>query len=139
MRHLDRYILGKWTRIFVLTALGFPLIAILIDLTDNPAGAGDALAQVLQTPAATVVVLDDGAAAGRFENFVGGLRQVVLAPGTQPVLQVLDARAGNNPIGPHTFVVAVGITSGQVVDRIQVGEELDAVRIFEAFARAESQ
>ncbi len=33
-RTLDRYILGQWTRIFVLTALGFPLVAIVIDLTD---------------------------------------------------------------------------------------------------------
>jgi len=32
---LDRYVLGAWLRIFVLTALGFPLIAILIDLTDS--------------------------------------------------------------------------------------------------------
>jgi lipopolysaccharide export system permease protein len=35
---LDRYVLRTWTRIFVLTALGFPIIAILIDLTDNLRG-----------------------------------------------------------------------------------------------------
>lgn len=111
----------------------------MIDLTHSPGGAGDALEQILQNPAATVVVLDDRAAAASFDGFSGGVRQVVLAPRTQPVTEVLDARAGNNPIGPHTFVVAVGVTSGRIVDRIQVGEELDAVRIFEAFARAESQ
>lgn len=32
---LDRYVLSAWLRIFVLTALGFPLIAILIDVTDS--------------------------------------------------------------------------------------------------------
>ena len=32
---LDRYILGSWVRIFVLTALGFPIISILINLTDS--------------------------------------------------------------------------------------------------------
>ena len=35
---LDRYVLHTWTRTFVLTALGFPIIAILIDLTDNLRG-----------------------------------------------------------------------------------------------------
>jgi lipopolysaccharide export system permease protein len=35
MRALDRYVLGSWIRIFVLTALGFPLISIVINLTDN--------------------------------------------------------------------------------------------------------
>ena len=34
-RTLDRYILREWTRVFVVTSLGFPLIAIVIDLTDN--------------------------------------------------------------------------------------------------------
>jgi lipopolysaccharide export system permease protein len=32
---LDRYVLGSWVRIFVLTALGFPLVSILINLTDT--------------------------------------------------------------------------------------------------------
>jgi lipopolysaccharide export system permease protein len=32
---LDRYILASWTRIFVLTALGFPVVSILINLTDT--------------------------------------------------------------------------------------------------------
>jgi len=32
---LDRYVLRTWTRIFVLTALGFPLVSILIKATDN--------------------------------------------------------------------------------------------------------
>ncbi len=32
---LDRYVLIAWLRIFVLTALGFPLIAIMIDVTDS--------------------------------------------------------------------------------------------------------
>ncbi len=32
---LDRYIFRQWTRLFLLTTLGFPVVAILIDLTDN--------------------------------------------------------------------------------------------------------
>jgi lipopolysaccharide export system permease protein len=32
---LDRYVLKAWVKIFVLTALGFPIIAVLIDLTDH--------------------------------------------------------------------------------------------------------
>ena len=32
---LDRYVLGSWVRIFVLTALGFPVVSILINLTDT--------------------------------------------------------------------------------------------------------
>jgi lipopolysaccharide export system permease protein len=35
MRHLDRYVLSAWVRIFVLTALGFPVVSILINLTDS--------------------------------------------------------------------------------------------------------
>ena len=34
-RTLDRYVFGSWFRIFVLTALGFPLVSILINLTDT--------------------------------------------------------------------------------------------------------
>ncbi|MBA3555663.1 MAG: LptF/LptG family permease [Gemmatimonadales bacterium] len=32
---LDRYVIGSWVRIFVLTALGFPIVSILINLTDS--------------------------------------------------------------------------------------------------------
>ena len=32
---LDRYVFGSWFRIFFLTALGFPLVSILINLTDT--------------------------------------------------------------------------------------------------------
>jgi lipopolysaccharide export system permease protein len=32
---LDRYVLSSWVRIFVLTALGFPIVSILINLTDT--------------------------------------------------------------------------------------------------------
>ena len=32
---LDRYVLGSWVRIFILTALGFPIVSILINLTDT--------------------------------------------------------------------------------------------------------
>ena len=32
---LDRYVLSSWVRIFVLTALGFPVVSILINLTDT--------------------------------------------------------------------------------------------------------
>jgi lipopolysaccharide export system permease protein len=35
LRTLDRYILSSWMRIFVLTSLGFPLVSIMINLTDN--------------------------------------------------------------------------------------------------------
>jgi lipopolysaccharide export system permease protein len=35
LRHLDRYVLQSWIRIFVLTALGFPIVTILINLTDT--------------------------------------------------------------------------------------------------------
>jgi lipopolysaccharide export system permease protein len=35
LRHLDRYVLNSWIRIFVLTALGFPVVSILINLTDS--------------------------------------------------------------------------------------------------------
>lgn len=35
VRLLDRYVLGTWARIFLLTALGFPLIQVIIDLADN--------------------------------------------------------------------------------------------------------
>lgn len=35
LRLLDRYILGLWLRIFVITALGLPLTTILIELTDK--------------------------------------------------------------------------------------------------------
>jgi lipopolysaccharide export system permease protein len=34
-RTLDRYVFFSWFRIFVLTALGFPLVSILINLTDT--------------------------------------------------------------------------------------------------------
>jgi lipopolysaccharide export system permease protein len=35
LRRLDKYVLGSWVRIFVLTALGFPVVSILINLTDS--------------------------------------------------------------------------------------------------------
>jgi LPS export ABC transporter permease LptG len=35
LRQLDRYVVEAWARIFVLTALGFPVVSILINLTDN--------------------------------------------------------------------------------------------------------
>ncbi len=35
LRQLDRYVLDSWIRIFVLTALGFPIVSILINLTDT--------------------------------------------------------------------------------------------------------
>jgi LPS export ABC transporter permease LptG len=35
MRQLDRYVLEGWVRIFVLTAVGFPVVAIVINLVDN--------------------------------------------------------------------------------------------------------
>ena len=34
LRQLDRYVLGSWTRLFVMAALGLPLIAIFFNLTD---------------------------------------------------------------------------------------------------------
>src|SRR5919205_592932 len=35
LRPLDRYVLGEFSKIFVTTALGFPLLVIIIDLTDK--------------------------------------------------------------------------------------------------------
>ncbi|MGH7703415.1 MAG: LptF/LptG family permease, partial [Gemmatimonadales bacterium] len=35
VRLLDRYVLRSWTTIFGLTALGFPLVSIVINATDN--------------------------------------------------------------------------------------------------------
>jgi LPS export ABC transporter permease LptG len=35
LRRLDGYVLQSWSRIFILTALGFPIVSILINLTDN--------------------------------------------------------------------------------------------------------
>ena len=35
VRTLDRYVFSSWLRIFVLTALGFPLVSIVINLTDT--------------------------------------------------------------------------------------------------------
>ena len=35
MSTLDRYVFASWVRIFVLTALGFPIVSILINLTDT--------------------------------------------------------------------------------------------------------
>jgi len=32
---LDRYVFRTWLRLFLLTILGFPVVATLIDLTDN--------------------------------------------------------------------------------------------------------
>ena len=34
-RALDRYVFGEWFKIFLTTAFGFPLLVIVIDLTDN--------------------------------------------------------------------------------------------------------
>jgi lipopolysaccharide export system permease protein len=35
LKALDRYVLMSWLRIFILTALGFPIVSILINLTDT--------------------------------------------------------------------------------------------------------
>ena len=35
LRTLDGYVVGSWLRIFVVTAIGFPVVSILINLTDN--------------------------------------------------------------------------------------------------------
>ena len=35
MRTLDRYVLREWARVFLVVMLGFPLLVIVIDLTDN--------------------------------------------------------------------------------------------------------
>ena len=35
MRILDRYVLRSWVTIFVLTAIGFPVVSIMINMTDN--------------------------------------------------------------------------------------------------------
>ena len=35
LRVLDRYVTAEFARIFAITALGFPVLTILIDLTDH--------------------------------------------------------------------------------------------------------
>lgn len=35
IRPLDRYVFAEWVQVFVVTALGFPLLVVIIDLTDN--------------------------------------------------------------------------------------------------------
>ena len=35
VRPLDRYVFSEWLRIFIVTGLGFPVLTIIIDLTDN--------------------------------------------------------------------------------------------------------
>ena len=35
MRILDRYVVRSWVVIFVLTAIGFPVVSIMINMTDN--------------------------------------------------------------------------------------------------------
>ena len=35
LRPLDRYVFGEWIKIFFATAIGFPLVLIIIDLTDH--------------------------------------------------------------------------------------------------------
>ena len=35
MKILDRYVLRSWVTIFVLTAIGFPVVSIMINMTDN--------------------------------------------------------------------------------------------------------
>ncbi len=35
VRLLDRYVLRQWTRLFLVTAVGFPIVATMIDLTDR--------------------------------------------------------------------------------------------------------
>ena len=35
MRALDRYVLKEWLRIFLITAFGFPVLIVIIDLTEK--------------------------------------------------------------------------------------------------------
>src|SRR5439155_6448796 len=35
LRTLDRYLLSEWLRVFLVTLLGFPILTIVIDLTDK--------------------------------------------------------------------------------------------------------
>ena len=35
VRTLDRYLLREWLRVFLITLLGFPILVIVIDLTDK--------------------------------------------------------------------------------------------------------
>src|ERR1044071_10418858 len=35
LRTLDRYLLREWLRVFLITLLGFPILTIVIDLTDK--------------------------------------------------------------------------------------------------------
>jgi len=36
VRPLDRYVFTEWVKIFLATAIGFPLLLVVIDLTDHP-------------------------------------------------------------------------------------------------------
>src|SRR6266436_4274991 len=35
LRTLDRYLLSEWLRVFLITLLGFPILTIVLDLTDK--------------------------------------------------------------------------------------------------------
>ena len=35
VRLMDRYVIGTWLRLFILTALGFPFVAVLIAFPDG--------------------------------------------------------------------------------------------------------
>src|SRR2546423_9733657 len=35
LRTLDRYVVGEWLRVFLITLIGFPILVIVIDLTDK--------------------------------------------------------------------------------------------------------
>ncbi len=64
-RTLDRYVLRRWLKIFVITTTGFPLVVILIDLTDKLddyllrelAPSAIALAYVFSVPETVFLVL----------------------------------------------------------------------------------
>ena len=35
LRTLDRYVVREWLRVFLITLIGFPILVIVIDLTDK--------------------------------------------------------------------------------------------------------
>jgi hypothetical protein len=107
----------------------------MIDLTTDPASAADALRDRLAEGRAWVVVFRDRALAAAFDEMAGGgLRGVILAASPALLAEVLPG----DGLDAETRAVALSARSGQIVDVVPGGEEVDPVRIFEAFVRAES-
>ena len=105
----------------------------------NPTDASNDLARLLSQRQASVVVLGDPQLADDFDGLATGpLRAVILAPDTSAVRGVLSSAGGGESLD-GARAVAFSAASGRIVDVVRAGEVVDQVRIFQAFARAESQ